>query len=153
MISILNCWKQNHIHRRKVNQDNGTPVLYQGVHWNTQFYFYLTRTWQSLAWISEQKLALASKWNQRLMDNFSLQTPSQDLTLSWILLLDQGICSIQALQHFSKKKSQPPKLLGCWILDCLKSKPNMPIDSLTLCIAQQQFCFWWNQWQWGFATV
>lgn len=54
---------------------------------------------------------------------------------------------------FQKKKSQPPKLLGCWILDSLKSKPNMPIDSLTLCIAQQQFCFWWNQWQWGFATV
>lgn len=75
------------------------------------------------------------------MDNFSLQTPNYIWhTPSWILLLDQGHCSIQALQHFPGQKCQLPKLLSCWILDCLKSKPNMPNASLTLCIAQQQFC-------------
>lgn len=70
-----------------------------------------------------------------------LQTISDILlpgSCSWIK--DIALCQGQALQHFSGQNFQPPKLLSCWILDCLKSKPNMPNASLTLCIAQQQFC-------------
>lgn len=98
-------------------------------------------TWQPLAWISEQRLSLASKSNQRLTDNFSLQTPNYTWhTLSWILLLDQGHLIYTSLATSFKPKNQPPKLLSCWILEGLKAKPNMPNASLTLCIAQQQFC-------------
>lgn len=55
---------------------------------------------------------------------------------SWI----KDIALYKPCNIFQDKKSQPPRLLGCWILDGLKSKPNMPNASLTLCIAQQHLC-------------